>query len=315
MTGSASTPTISRQSGPGGPECAPHVTELIRALPAPRPIPWKFVLLASYVGVNLVLIPTKIVLGPDVGADWLLFRQLPHAINDGTIYEIGRPTVWFVWSPVAAWLMAGVAVLGYWAWAALHVASVLLLRRPLLIGLVLISYAFWFDVAQGNTATFVFVAGALALAGSRGASLVYLGLFLLMPRPLMAPIAVWLLWKDRSLWRPFAAIFVIHAAMVLASGDAWPWISSLLVYDLAPGITIGPTAWIGRWWLLAGIPLAAWLTWRRHFGWASLAASPYITPQYLLFVLWEVAPRDQEVDYGPRRSGVTRAAAANSRDP
>lgn len=281
-------------SGYDGPDRAPDVIGLNRALPAPRPIPWKFVLLASYVGVNLVLIPTKIVLGPDVGEDWTLLSQLPNAIVDGTIYEIGRPAVWFVWSPVAAWLMAGVTLLGYWQWAALHVVSVLLLRRPLLIGLVLVSYAFWFDVAQGNTATFVFVAGVLAMAGSRGASLVYLGLLLLMPRPLMAPIAVWLLWNDRSLWRPFAAIFVTHAAMVLASGDLWPWMASLLEYDLSPGITTGPTALVGRWWLLAGVPLGAWLAWRGHFGWASLAVSPYVIPQYLLFILWELVPRNHQ---------------------
>ena len=309
MTGSASTPTISRRSGSGGPDDAPDVIALIRVLPAPRPIPWKFVLLASYVGVNLVLIPTKIVLGPDVGVDWLLFRQLPHAINDGTIYEIGRPAVWFVWSPVAAWVMAGVAVLGYWVWAGVHVACVLLLRKPLLIGLVLISYAFWFDVAQGNTATFVFIAGALAMAGSRGASLVYLGLLLLMPRPLMAPIAVWLLWKDRSLWRPFAAIFVIHAVLVLASGDLLPWMATLLEYQLSPGLTIGPTALVGRWWLLVGIPLGAWLAWRGHLGWASLAVSPYITPQYLLFILWELVPRNDQGSGGPHREEDAGRAA------
>ena len=251
-------------------------------------------LLASYVGVNLVLLPQKIILGPEAGVDWQLFRQLPTAIAGGTVYEIGSQDVWFVWSPVAAWVMAGAALLGYWAWAALHVASILLLRRPLLIGLVLISYAFWFDVAQGNTVTFVFVAGILAIGGSRSASLVYLALLLLMPRPLMAPLAVWLLWTDRSLWRPFSAIFVIHAAIVLASGDIGPWIANMLYHDLAPGITIGPTAWVGRWWLLVGIPLAAWLTWRRHFGWASLAVSPYITPQYLLVILWELAPRSRD---------------------
>ena len=247
-------------------------------------------LLASYVGVNLALLRLKINLGPDVGVDWQLFRQLPTAVVAGTVYQIGHHDIWFVWSPVAAWLMAGAALLGYWAWAALHIASVLLLRKPLLIGLVLVSYAFWFDVAQGNTVTFVFVAGILAIGGSRGARLAYFALLVLMPRPLMLPLAVWLLWKDHSLWRPFAAIFVIHAALVLASGDIGSWVASMIQYDLAPGITVGPTAWVGRWWLLAGIPLA-WLAWRGHIGWASLAVSPYVTPQYLLFLLWEMAPR------------------------
>jgi hypothetical protein len=265
------------------------------------------VLLASYIGVNLGLVAQKITLGPDVGVDWQLFSQLPTAVAGDTIYEIS-PEVSFVWSPVAAWLMAGVALLGYWAWAALHVASVLLLRSPLLVGLVLVSYAFWFDVAQGNTVTFVFVAGFLAIGGSRRASLVYLALLVLMPRPLMVPLAVWLLWKDHSLWRPFAAIFAIHAALVLASGDIGPWVASMLHHDLAPGITVGPTAWVGRWWLLVGVPLA-WLAWRGHIGWASLAVSPYVTPQYLLFVLWELVPGNRRLDGEPAKPDEDRGGA------
>ncbi len=246
-------------------------------------------LLASYVGVNLALLPLKINLGPDVGEDWQMLRQLPTAVAAGTVYEIDHAGIGFVWSPVAAWIMAGAALLGYWAWAAIHVAAILLLRQPLLIGLALVSYAFWFDVAQGNTVTFVFVAGVLAIGGSRGASLAYFALLVLMPRPLMVPLAVWLLWKDHSLWRPFAAIFVVHAALVVASGDIVPWVASMLNHELAPGITVGPTAWVGRAWLLAGVPLA-WLAWRGHLGWASLAVSPYVTPQYLLFLLWELVP-------------------------
>ena len=286
------------------------MTELLRALPVPRPFPWKFVLIVSYVGVNLVLIPTKIVLGPDVPVDWDVFRRLPAAIASGTVYDLGTP-VPFTWSPVAAWIMAGVSLVGYWPWAVAHVAAALLLfRTPLLMGLVLVSYSFWFDVAQGNTVSLAFIAGTLALQGSRAASLAYLGMLLLMPRPLMAPLAIWLLWHDRSLWRAFATLFVVHAALVLGSGNAVQWLEVMLSYDLAPGITIGPTAWLGRWWLLAGIPLAAWLTWRGHIGWAGLAVSPYITPQYPLMVLWELAPRHRHVGARLGIDGVVDLAAA-----
>lgn len=300
-----------RRSGSDRTDLVSDVSELLRALPAPRPIPWKFVLLASYVGVNLVLIPTKVVLGPDVPVDWDIFRRLPAAIGIGTVYDLGTE-VPFTWSPVAAWIMAGVSLVGYWPWVVAHVAAALLLfRTPLLMGLVLVSYSFWFDVAQGNTVSLAFIAGVLALQGSRPASLVYLGMLLLMPRPLMVPLAIWLLWHDRSLWRPFAALFLVHAVLVLGSGYAVPWLEAMFTYDLAPGITIGPTAWLGRWWLLAGIPLAAWLTWRGHIGWASLAVTPYITPQYPLVVLWELAPRHHQVNDASSGEAVADEAATH----
>jgi len=314
MTGSACTRTTSPRYGSGGSSHGSTVSELSRYLPARRPFPWKFVLLASYVGVNLALIPTKIVLGPDVAIDWEIFRRLPAAIANGTVYDLDM-RVPFTWSPVAAWIMAGVSYVGYWPWAVAHVAAALLLvRTPLLLGLVLVSYSFWFDVAQGSTVTLAVIAGILALQGSRSASLVFLGMLLLMPRPIMAPLAIWLLWHDRSLWRPFAALFVLHATLVIVSGSALPWLETLVSYDLAPGVTIGPTAWIGRWWLLAGIPLAVWLTLRGHVGWAGLAASPYITPQYPLVVLFELAPHHRRPDGGRHKMGPKRAAPVQSSD-
>ena len=292
----------------------------IRLLPAPRlpwklvlpplrPIPWKFVLLASYVGVNLILVPMKIVLGPDKAVDWDIFRRLPDAIASGSVYDLGT-AVPFAWSPVAAWIMAGVALVGYWPWVVAHIAAALLLyRTPLLLALVLVSYSFWFDVAQGNTVSLAFIAGILALQGSRPAGLAYLGLLLLVPRPLMAPLAIWLLWHDRSLWRPFAMLFVLHAALVLVSGDALTWLGLMISYDLAPGITIGPSAWLGRLWLLVGIPIAAFAALRGNFGWAGLAMSPYITPQYPLMLLWELAPRHWSTDERQPHAGALGIAA------
>src|SRR5687767_7092652 len=81
------------------------------ALPPPRPLPCKFLLLASYVGVNLVRIRTKIVLGPEEAVDWDIFQRLPAAIGTGTVYDLGT-AVPFAWSPVAAWIMAGVSLVG-----------------------------------------------------------------------------------------------------------------------------------------------------------------------------------------------------------
>jgi hypothetical protein len=257
---------------------------------------WRFVLLTSYVLVNLILIPQKIVLGPDQPVDWQWIRGLPAALEGGTIYQYvavyeGDTPVRFVWSPVAAWIMAGAAMIGYWPWAFVHVASVFLLRDWRLIALVLVSYAFWWDVVQGNTVTFSLVAGMLALRGSRWGALAYLATLLLVPRPLMAPLAVWLLWHDRSLWRPFLLMFVVHSLVVLGSGYALEWMNAMLVADLAPGVTIGPTALLGKWWLVLGVPLGIWLTSRGYVGWAGLAVSPYLTSQYLIWPLLDLVHR------------------------
>jgi hypothetical protein len=255
---------------------------------------WRLVLLAAYVGVNLVLISDRIALDPSVPVDWQMWSALPAAIDSGTVYDVRVDSIPFVWSPVAAWLMAGVVAIGYWPWVALHVAAVIVLRDWRMIVLVLGSVAFWFDTAQGNTLTFAIVAGMLALRGSRVASLIYLGILLLMPRPLMAPLAVWLLWQDRSLWKPAAMMFTVHAALVVASGYAMEWIPALVAADVPPGLTLGPTAWFGKWWLLVGIPTGIWLTATGRLGWAGLAISPFVVPQYLMWPLLEVgwgAPR------------------------
>ena len=256
-----------------------------------RAIPWRAVLLLSYVGTNLILIPNTIRLGPSISVDWQTFTALRAAIADGTIYEL-HTAVPFVWSPVAAWIMAGVTMVGYWPWLAFHVLAVGLLRNWLLIGLVLVSYGFWFDAAQGNTLTFSFVAGALALGGSRPAGLVYLGLMVLAPRPILLPLAGWLLWQRPDLRIPAVVLFGVHSVVVLATGYAVAWLVAMVTYEpLWPGVNAGPTALLGRWWLLIGIPLGAWLTWRGRVGWAGLAVSPYLTPQYLIWPLLELAPR------------------------
>lgn len=287
---------------------------------SPGRVPWRFVLITSYVIVNLILIPQKIILGPDLPTDWQWIRAMPDGIQNGTIYshiavyENGVP-VPFVWSPVAALIMAGAATIGYWPWAALHVAAVFLLRDWRLIALVFVSYAFWWDVAQGNTVSLIFIPGVLALRGNRWAALAYLTALILVPRPLFAPLAVWLLWQDRSLWKPFVVIFVAHAAIVLASGYAAEWMSVLRTVDLAPGLTIGPTAQFGRWWLLVGVPLGAWLTWRGHVGWAGLAVSPYVTSQYLIWPLLDVVSKRQPTNNSQRPTPTVASGRFADVDP
>jgi hypothetical protein len=52
---------------------------------------------------------------------------------------------------------------------------------------------------------------------------------------------------------------------------------------------------LGNWWLAAGIPLAIWLTRRGRVGFAALAVSPYLLPQYFLFGVLELRERAGDV--------------------
>jgi hypothetical protein len=157
------------------------------------------------------------------------------------------------------------------------------------VALLLVSWPFWFDAVSGNVLTFVVLAAWWALKGNRVAIFAYLALCLLMPRPLMLPVAIWLLWKHAE-WRlPFAGMVAINAVLVLMTGLADDWIPALLAATdtWQHKLNFGPSRLIGPAWVIVGIPLAVFLTWRGRLGLASLAVSPYILPTYWLFALLE----------------------------
>ena len=84
----------------------------------------------------------------------------------------------------------------------------------------LIAFPFWLDALSGNVIIFVVLAAWWAVKGNPVATGLYLGLCLLMPRPLMVPLAACLLWQ-RPEWRcRFAGMFAVHAVAVAASGMA-----------------------------------------------------------------------------------------------
>lgn len=238
--------------------------------------PW-----ACYAALNAGLALYGLRFGAD-NVDWLLWTQLPDAIRTGEVYTI-NPGLPFVWSPVAAWLMAGVSFLGYWTWVGIHVAAVFLLDRRMIV-LTLLSWPFWVDVALGNTVTFAFVAGLLALRGNRLAGMVYLAIFLLIPRPLQAPLAFWILWKQPSQRLPFIGLFAAHAVLVLLTGLTFEWIESAIEYGRVVH-SIGPPAWFGLWWFAAVLFIAPWLILRGKVGLAGLLVSPYWLPYYLFMPL------------------------------
>lgn len=245
--------------------------------------------LALYIGVNIAL-SLHVRPGPQ-HPDWTLWSALPTSIAQGHMYDTGPTEAHFVWSPIAGYAMAWITQwIGYWPWLALHVVVVFLLRDWRLIGLVLISWGFWIDATAGNTWTFAFVAGALALRGSRVAAVVFLGMLFLMPRPIALPLAVWILWTMPEVRWPAITLFAWHALGVLASGYGVEWMESMRgTADIIGNLS--PTALVGWPWLLVGIPLGAYLALRGYLGWAGMAISPYLLPAYLLTPLWDLRQR------------------------
>jgi hypothetical protein len=160
--------------------------------------------------------------------------------------------------------------------------------------LALAAWPFWYDVEAGNILVFVVWAAAWALRGNRFAGIAFLVVVLLVPRPLMVPAAVWLLWTRPELRTPVAVVAVLVAAATLATGWMDEWVVAMLAAsgDVANPSNIGPSRFIGTLpWLAIGIPMAAWLTWKGRVGYASLAASPYWLPYYLLVLVLELPGR------------------------
>lgn len=256
----------------------------------PTAMPWRRVGIAFYVGLNLAMM-----LGVErpevwVASDWALWQALPSALAEGRLYDTDT-FLPYPYSPIAAPMMMSLTALGIWGSVILHLAALFLLRSAGLVALTLVTWGFWADALGGNVMVYAFVAGVLALRGHRMAKIAYVIMLVLVPRPVMVPLALWLLWKDSQLRVPAALIFLSHALAVLITGYAGAWIATMFAYGLAPPTNLGPVAFVGVSWFVVGIPLGVWLTWRGWTGLAGLAVSPYILPIYLLSILWDVVPK------------------------
>jgi hypothetical protein len=225
--------------------------------------------------------------------DWQQYVEASHRFWAGGDLFAVTATYGYHYSPFLAPLFGVVAPLGVVGWRLLHLAAAAALPTWSMRIIALASWPLWFDVETGNIVVFVVLAAAWALRGGRLMAGVYLLLLILIPRPLMLPVAAWLLWKDPRLRMPFVIGVVAHGLAVVAGGWAGDWIHALLAAsaDVGNWSNVGPSRFIGQWWLLIGIPLAAWLTVRGRVGWAALAASPYWLPYYLLMPLLELARR------------------------
>ncbi len=256
---------------------------------------WRQLALAVYLGLNLGMILYQ----PwDVGflPDWELWRSLAGRLESGDLYGELAGTFPYVWSPLMAPVMIGVAAVGFWPWAALHISALLFLRDWRLIALVLCTWGFWTDLAGANTFAFVLVSGWLAWRGSRVAAIVYLTLLFLMPRPIQLPLALLLLARMPEIRWPTTVIFVSHGLIVLGAGYAVGWITNMVAYSSTTPYDLGPRFFIGTVWVPIAIGIAAWLTWKQKPGWAGLFASAYWLPQYFLMPI-------VDLDFGNRRPG------------
>lgn len=225
-----------------------------------------------------------------VGGDWhRWFEALPAQVASGNLYEPGYN---WRWSPVAAWAFVAIILpAGLLVWSLAHVAAVALLAKvhPMLMWATLLAWPFWVDLIAGNTFTFVAVAAIFAVRGSRIGAIAFLALTLLMPRPVQIPLMLWLLWRRPDVRAPFVLMFVGHALVVLGSGYALDWAGKLVssTDEMELGANLAPSRVIGWLWPVIGLPLAAGATLKGRLGLASLCASPYWLPQYLLMGVLE----------------------------
>lgn len=231
----------------------------------------------------------------DGGTDWNIFELAASRISAGfdpyveLDHELHHA---FRWSPIAAWLLVPITAMPFAAWVALHAATLALLRHLPLIVLVGASWPFMLDVVDGGIMIFVAVTGFWAVRGKGWASVAFLTMAILVPRPLMLPGALWILLKSPALRLPFIGALLLHGLAVAATGWHDEWIARLLSSgtDMANPFNLSPSRVVGAWWMVVGVPLGLVLFRRGRVGLASLAISPYILPPYLLILLLERSP-------------------------
>ena len=261
----------------------------VRALPAPFSLPWRPLFIVGWFALSgLLLIPADWRYLMFMPNDWQVWTWIPGWMRAGELYA---PEHWIVWAPPMNWLLAFMVVpLGYAWWWVAHWLAVVTMRDWTLIALTVLSVPFWADAMNGQTVTFAFVAGVWALRGSKLGTLAFLALAVLIPRPLVVPLTVYLLWREPWTRLPFVGMGAVVVGVSTLSGDLLPWLGNLFALGGANYqhfANLSPTKVIGAWWLVIGVPLAAWLTMKGRIGLAGLAMSPYVLPFYPLVLLWE----------------------------
>jgi len=244
---------------------------------------------------------------------------LPHAGTIGDWFYWGwvdpaHPYAfeWVRWSPPAVAVMGFLHPWALWPVIVAHVAVLAFLRDWRVIAIVLLAWPFWEDALNGGITTFAFVAAWAAIEGSSVGVAAFVLPAVLVPRPLMLPVLAWLAWhRPLARWLIALGAFGV-VAVSFATNQLGPWLQRLVEVGAPPTFNLAPSAWIGGWWVLIGLPLAAWLTIRGRLGLASLAASPYLLVYYLGFALLELRNRGANVIWS--RATESLVPAWSSRD-
>lgn len=202
---------------------------------SPRPLPrinwWCVTLLVASIGLSV-----GTVAGFKPGADWAVLEYAAREAGTPALYaERGSGgTATFVWSPVAAHLLQLLTPVGMYVWMAASFAAAFAMPTWRLRLIVLVSWPFWSDVMTGNLLTVIFLSAVWALRGSTVGTLTFFAFSLLIPRPLLLPTVLWILWR-RTEWRwRFAAMFAVHTMAVWWTGLGPTWIETVLT--TGPGL-------------------------------------------------------------------------------
>jgi hypothetical protein len=243
--------------------------------------------------------------------DWRIFVQAGERFHAGSpdLYEV-TDLYSFRHSPIMAMAMPALAWIGVAGIRLLTIGFALALPTWPMRVLALASWPFAMDVQHGALITLIVLAGAWALRGSKVACLAFLILALLSPRPLMVPIAVYLLWHQPWLRLPALVLFIGHAIAVAATGYGDDWVAMLLSVgtdQIQSPFNVSPSRLIGSLWVPAGFALACVLTLWGRPALAALAISPYVLPHYLLLLLLELRPGRERLTDGHRVPPTTVA--------
>jgi hypothetical protein len=100
----------------------------------------------------------------------------------------------------------------------------------------------------------------------------------------MIPLVAWLLIRHPQ-WRlPFCAIAAASVLFAASTGHLGAWVGVTLASTSEMGVSYqyGPSAIIGWWWMLAGVPLSLLAFWKGNPATAGLLLQPYWLPYYLV---------------------------------
>ncbi len=256
--------------------------------------------------VNVVGLAT-IVIDHQRAFDWDNYVEAARRFPLGTLYDWQYP-YGYHYAPQLAPLLGLLTSAGVIVWRAAHFVALALLPSRRLALLLLVSYPFWEDVNTGNLMVFVLLAAAWAYRGNGPATGASLALCVLIPRPIMLPLLAWLLWQ-RPAWRlPFAGMVVIVVLTAIPTGYLPDWIGSFVgsgAKDIANDFNLSPSRFLGPAWLIIGLPLAGWLTYRGRLGWASMAISPYLLPYWVQMLGLELVRPSDAAEPAARHRSVS----------